>query len=345
VVDAIQRYQAALVAAQGAASDIGATVTLREVRAAVWIAFATVDRLEGHAVAAATRSFLAQEPLVGGGARKALRALADGELPTTAQLVEGWSASALLGAPDGRYSAADIEGLRVWLDAAANRTPGVRPTVPPAVLRSIPERMRSAVLPYAGSAANDSDAPTTPGPSHPQPPVRAAETPAAPEGERARRLPGGEYDVYSVDGRPHGALSVEHVWPRSRGGPAGDLQNRFTASAAANNARKSLPFGEVAHVERIVGGLKLGLDASGRRVAEPPDHSKGNLARAVLHVAGAHNLALDPAECSVLRRWSARDPVDDAERARNAEAVRRGATDNLLVSGAVPKATRPGRGE
>ena len=54
---------------------------------------------------------------------------------------------------------------------------------------------------------------------------------------------------------------------------------------------------------------------------EPPDHAKGNVARALAYMSQRHNLPL-VANAELLRQWSEIDPPDDAERERN-QAIQR----------------------
>lgn len=54
---------------------------------------------------------------------------------------------------------------------------------------------------------------------------------------------------------------------------------------------------------------------------EPPDHAKGNVARALAYMSQRHNLPL-VANAELLRQWSEVDPPDEAEQARN-QAIQR----------------------
>lgn len=124
-------------------------------------------------------------------------------------------------------------------------------------------------------------------------------------------------------------INTEHTHPQSRGvggTPAKtDLHHLFPTDANANGKRSSLPFGTV--VQEIwrssPGALanddvaKLGKDAAGELVFEPPLAHKGDAARAMFYVAAIYGLPMSDAEEKTLRRWHGEDPVDAKERARN----------------------------
>ncbi len=118
-----------------------------------------------------------------------------------------------------------------------------------------------------------------------------------------------------------GGMNAEHTLPQSRGArelPAkSDLHHLFPTDSVANNERAAHPFGVVVKELWREGDAKLGLDASGQKVFEPPDEHKGNVARALFYMAAVYGVALPEAEERVLRAWHGDDPVDDDERRRN----------------------------
>lgn len=124
-----------------------------------------------------------------------------------------------------------------------------------------------------------------------------------------------------VDAIREGGMNAEHTLPQSRGAdqlPAkSDLHHLFPTDGTANQVRAAHPFGVVVDVSWEEGGAKLGLDADGRRVFEPPDEHKGNVARALFYMAAVYGVDLPDAEERVLRRWHGDDPVDEQERRRN----------------------------
>lgn len=121
---------------------------------------------------------------------------------------------------------------------------------------------------------------------------------------------------------PNG-FNTEHTWPQSqlkaqgKDAAVSDLHHLFPVDTTANGKRANLPFGEVVTEHWRGGGSRLGLDARGVLVFEPPVEHRGNVARAMFWIADAYELDIPPEEEAVLRRWAAADPVDDAERARN----------------------------
>jgi endonuclease I len=133
----------------------------------------------------------------------------------------------------------------------------------------------------------------------------------------------------------------EHVWPVSLGSAHGtpaysDLHHIFACDANVNSSRSNRPYDECSgdcnsHVESPDAYFSA-------RAWEPPDHQKGDVARALFYMdlryegerANEPNLRLVEwgvtAGCncmgrlSKLRRWHTLDPVDDREIRRN-EAV------------------------
>lgn len=120
---------------------------------------------------------------------------------------------------------------------------------------------------------------------------------------------------------PNGSdMNTEHTWPQSKGATGdakSDLHHLFPTDSKANSTRGSFPFGKVEKVQWSQGGSKFGLDAQGRKVFEPPDEHKGNVARALFYFSAEYNKRIAPEEESVLREWNKLDKVDTAELERN----------------------------
>ena len=129
-------------------------------------------------------------------------------------------------------------------------------------------------------------------------------------------------------------LSVEHTWPRSLGATGtaeSDLHHLRTTDKESNTRRGSYPYGEVTGdvIWRVPGterGGKLGYDASGAIVFEPPAAVKGDIARGLLYFATRYG-ASDKLgvrrenflhELPVLVAWHHADPVTEGERKRDA---------------------------
>lgn len=111
-------------------------------------------------------------------------------------------------------------------------------------------------------------------------------------------------------------VNVEHTWPQSKGATGdakSDLHHLFPTDSRANSTRGSFPFGKVEKVQWSQGGSKFGLDAQGRKVFEPPDEHKGNVARALFYFSAEYNKRIAPEEEAVLREWNKLDAVDAAE--------------------------------
>lgn len=116
-------------------------------------------------------------------------------------------------------------------------------------------------------------------------------------------------------------MNTEHTWPQSKGATGAaksDLHHLFPTDSKANSIRSSYPFGEVVNAKwSHPSGAKLGTDAQGRTVFEPPDAHKGNVARAMFYFSAEYGKAIPDAEESVLREWNKLDAVDTAELERN----------------------------
>ncbi|MDY7227361.1 endonuclease [Hyalangium rubrum] len=111
-------------------------------------------------------------------------------------------------------------------------------------------------------------------------------------------------------------MNVEHTWPQSKGATGdakSDLHHLFPTDSKANSTRGSFPFGTVEKVQWSQNGAKFGLDAQGRKVFEPPDEHKGNVARALFYFSAEYNKRIAPEEEAVLREWNKLDEVDSAE--------------------------------
>lgn len=124
-------------------------------------------------------------------------------------------------------------------------------------------------------------------------------------------------------------INTEHTWPQSRfngnlnkGIQKADLHHLFPTDSKINNIRGNFKFGEVQKDSNVLKchGPRIGTPSySSERVFEPPQDHKGNVARALFYFSIKYNLAIDPNEETVLRRWSSEDPVDEEEMLRNDE--------------------------
>jgi subtilisin-like proprotein convertase family protein len=78
-----------------------------------------------------------------------------------------------------------------------------------------------------------------------------------------------------------------------------------------------IPSSSDMNVQWSQGGSKFGLDAAGRKVFEPADEHKGNVARALFYFSAEYNKRIAPEEEAVLREWNKLDKVDASEIARD----------------------------
>ncbi len=115
-------------------------------------------------------------------------------------------------------------------------------------------------------------------------------------------------------------MNTEHTWPQSKGATGAaksDLHHLYPTDSKANSRRSSFPFGEVVNVKWSQNGAKLGTDAKGNTVFEPPDSHKGNVARAMFYFSATYNKHIPNDEEAVLKAWNKLDAVDAAEIERN----------------------------
>ena len=134
-----------------------------------------------------------------------------------------------------------------------------------------------------------------------------------------------EHNCMKVSSVPnHRVMNVEHTWPQSmgaRGTAKSDLHHLFPTTSSVNSTRSNFPFCEVASVKWEDDGSKMGKDSSGVTCFEPPDHHKGDVARAMFYFAIRYDHTIDSAQEKVLRKWNHDDPVDSDELARHKRIV------------------------
>jgi|GEM_PF-1104370 len=132
-------------------------------------------------------------------------------------------------------------------------------------------------------------------------------------------------------------MNTEHTFPKSKGvknTPAlSDLHHLFPTDDLTNGMRASHPFGEVTtNVEYQKDNSKLGLDANGKLVFEPPEEAKGAIARALMYVATVYDLNIDDVGgAALMQSWNAAHPPTDDEVARNAAISKHQGNRNPFV--------------
>ncbi|MBU0741671.1 endonuclease [bacterium] len=148
--------------------------------------------------------------------------------------------------------------------------------------------------------------------------------------------------------REDGGVQVEHTWAcnarwldasyhfdRNTTVEGADLHHLFPARQGINGSRGNLPFGELPDDARQLwvdadgslaaagagtpSGSFRDQDARDITVFEPRDDHKGNVARAMFYMSVRYWLPLDDDMERDLREWNVLDPVDAAERERNAQ--------------------------
>ena len=98
---------------------------------------------------------------------------------------------------------------------------------------------------------------------------------------------------------------------------ANDLHNLYPIQRSVEIDRRGSQFGDLPPDSRQSDcGYKLSF-----QTFEPPDHAKGNVARAVLYMHKQHNLPL-VGTLEMYQRWHRLDPADADEKARNDNIAR-----------------------
>ncbi len=139
------------------------------------------------------------------------------------------------------------------------------------------------------------------------------------QGFRKEYIDTEEYTVEET--RERSFMNCEHTWPQSffdkKEPMRSDIFHLYPTDSDANSRRGSYPFGMVKNVKWEQGDSKQGTDANGKRVFEPRDSHKGNVARSIFYFSTCYSNKLDSYQESVLRKWHEQDPVDEEERERN----------------------------
>lgn len=124
-------------------------------------------------------------------------------------------------------------------------------------------------------------------------------------------------------------INCEHTWPQSKFTGAfpnetqkSDLHHLFPTDSRANSTRGNFEFADVTENKNLVNcdSSRSGpsVTSGGRNYFEPPTTHKGNVARALFYFSVRYKMPINAEQEEFLRRWNELDPVDDAERTRNA---------------------------
>lgn len=111
-------------------------------------------------------------------------------------------------------------------------------------------------------------------------------------------------------------MNCEHTWPQSQGATGvarTDIHHLFCTDSKSNSVRSSLPFGHVKNSTWSNGG-----SSRGNGNFEVRKEHRGNTARAKFYFSLRYGKRIGSKEEAALKQWHSEDPVDDAERARNA---------------------------
>lgn len=123
-------------------------------------------------------------------------------------------------------------------------------------------------------------------------------------------------------------LNCEHLWPQSKfsksqpnAAQKTDLHHLAASQSKANFSRSNTAFAEVIN-QKVVDfdcteSVRGDAEHFSRRGFEPPDSSKGNIARALFYFSTRYNLKITESEEYYLRLWHELDPVDQQEQNRN----------------------------
>ena len=121
-------------------------------------------------------------------------------------------------------------------------------------------------------------------------------------------------------------INVEHTWPQSKFPKRksivqkSDLHHLYPTDSKANSKRGNFPFAEVIKgrsLDNCAASKKGYSSATGGDNFMPPEHQKGNVARALFYFSVRYNVAIPDYEEVFLRQWHLLDPVDEFELRRN----------------------------
>lgn len=109
-----------------------------------------------------------------------------------------------------------------------------------------------------------------------------------------------------------------------------DLHNLYPARTDINDQRSSFPFAEIKGEQRRYGNCDFEFDPR-RRVVEPRPAARGEIARAMFHMAESYGLEIRRKQAEMLLRWHREDRPSKEEKRRNDIIERLQGTRNLFV--------------
>lgn len=144
------------------------------------------------------------------------------------------------------------------------------------------------------------------------------------------------YSREAIQGKMHQLVNIEHVYPMSWVVNAigcgdrdlcrrysdlfnqieADMHNMYPSRRDLNYERGSLSFGTVQGEKREYDDVDFEVDLR-KRVIEPTQESRGNIARAMLYMADTYELKIFSKQWKLLKAWHSQDLPSQRERLRN----------------------------
>lgn len=110
-----------------------------------------------------------------------------------------------------------------------------------------------------------------------------------------------------------------------------DLHNIYPANTTANRERSSYRFDEISGERWFNKSCDLEIDKK-RRVAEPRESVRGEIARAMLYMEYQYDLTLFAKNKALMQDWDKKDPPEPAEIERNQTIKSLQGRDNPFIS-------------
>ncbi|MFW6310623.1 MAG: endonuclease I family protein [Nanoarchaeota archaeon] len=96
-----------------------------------------------------------------------------------------------------------------------------------------------------------------------------------------------------------------------------DLHHLRPCNSRINSIRGNYPYGIVKVVQKSFNGSLYGLNSEGKKVFEPRDEIKGNIARGIFYFSLRYDWKIDDKYEKLLRKWHNEDLVTEKEFNRN----------------------------
>lgn len=109
-----------------------------------------------------------------------------------------------------------------------------------------------------------------------------------------------------------------------------DLHNLFPARTDINDERSSMPFANIKGEKRRYGKCDFEMDGK-RRVVEPADAARGEIARAMFYMAETYGFEIFRKQAKMLKEWHFKDLPSKIEKQRNDIIEKIQGTRNMFV--------------